>query len=72
MTAALTLALAGPLSSVPAHADEPALMGDVVVFNDEIVEPVSAPISTCGGALPMFSTASSTCADASRVSDDDA
>jgi hypothetical protein len=44
----------------------------VVIFNDEIVEPVSAPLSTCGALIPLLSTESSTCADASRVSDDDA
>ncbi|TMR88763.1 hypothetical protein [Nonomuraea basaltis] len=48
------------------------LIGDVTVFNDEIVEPVSLPVSTCGGLLAMFSKAPSDCRDASRVSDDDA
>jgi hypothetical protein len=64
------LALLAPMS--PAYADGPALTGDVVIFNDEIVEPVSAPVSTCGGALPLFSSSHSRCSDASRVSDDDA
>jgi hypothetical protein len=48
------------------------LIGDVIIFNDEIVEPVSLPISTCGSVLPLFSSAPSGCADTSRVSDDDA
>ncbi|NRQ36575.1 hypothetical protein HII36_32785 [Nonomuraea sp. NN258] len=63
---------------VPAYAEQPAqagprpLVGDVIIFNDEIVEPVSAPVSTCGDALPLFSNSKITCKDASRVSDDDA
>ncbi|GAA3562116.1 hypothetical protein GCM10022419_048490 [Nonomuraea rosea] len=49
-----------------------SLIGDVIIFNDEIVEPVSLPVSTCGALLPLLSKAPSTCKDASRVSDDDA
>lgn len=48
------------------------LLGDVIIFNDEIIEPVSLPISTCGGLLPLLSSAPSSCEGASRVSDDDA
>ncbi|MFI9595265.1 hypothetical protein [Nonomuraea sp. NPDC052265] len=48
------------------------LIGDVIVFNDEIVEPVSLPVSTCGGLLPVLSGAPTGCKDTSRVSDDDA
>ncbi|WP_283135345.1 hypothetical protein [Rhizohabitans arisaemae] len=64
--------------AAPAHAEgpgpakNPPLIGDVIVFNDEIVEPVSAPVSTCGGALPVLSSSDTNCKDASRVSDDDA
>ncbi|NUP77535.1 MAG: hypothetical protein HOV96_08300, partial [Nonomuraea sp.] len=47
-------------------------IGDVIIFNDEIIEPVSLPVSTCGGLLPLLSSAPSACKDASRVSDDDA
>ncbi|MEW9555915.1 hypothetical protein [Nonomuraea sp. NPDC050783] len=49
----------------------PPLIGDVTVFNDEIVEPVSVPVSTCGGAS-LLARAPATCKDTSRVSDDDA
>ncbi|WP_157383462.1 hypothetical protein [Nonomuraea coxensis] len=49
----------------------PPLVGDVTVFNDEIVEPVSVPVSTCGG-VSLFAQAPSGCKDTSRVSDDDA
>ncbi|MFB9530246.1 hypothetical protein [Nonomuraea roseola] len=86
--ATLGYALVGPAPGAPAHAavsgtarvhhQEPAptaarpLIGDVIVFNDEIVEPVSAPVSTCGGPLPLFSSATISCQGASRVSDDDA
>ncbi|TMR05381.1 hypothetical protein ETD86_53270 [Nonomuraea turkmeniaca] len=62
-----------------AYADDGAreggpapLIGDVTVFNDEIVEPVSLPVSTCGGVLSLLSRAPSDCHGASRVSDDDA
>ncbi|MER6512241.1 hypothetical protein AB0C33_09990 [Nonomuraea sp. NPDC048881] len=44
----------------------------MVVFNDEIVEPVSLPVSTCGGLLPVLSGAPTGCEGTSRVSDDDA
>ncbi|MFI6902777.1 hypothetical protein ACIBKY_16070 [Nonomuraea sp. NPDC050394] len=47
-------------------------MGDVIIFNDEIVEPVSLPVSTCGGPGVLFSTSVTDCGGASRVSDDDA
>jgi hypothetical protein len=68
---------AAPAAPAAAEAPETAkpassLIGDVIIFNDEIVEPVSAPVSTCGAALKLLSTGTSTCADASRVSDDDA
>ncbi|MFI7420782.1 hypothetical protein [Nonomuraea sp. NPDC049684] len=66
-------------SAIPAYASAPApsqgprpLIGDVVVFNDEIVEPVSLPVSTCGGLLPVLSGAPTGCEGTSRVSDDDA
>ncbi|MCK2216831.1 hypothetical protein MF672_023990 [Actinomadura sp. ATCC 31491] len=63
------------LSGVPAHAGTgrsgpPPLIGDVTVFNDEIVEPVSAPVSTCGG-VSLLAQAPAVCKDTSRVSDDD-
>lgn len=55
------------------HDEGPApLIGDVTVFNDEIVEPVSAPVTTCGGVLVLFSQTRADCPGASRVSDDDA
>ncbi|MFI6501657.1 hypothetical protein [Nonomuraea typhae] len=44
----------------------------MIVFNDEIVEPVSVPVSTCGGPMVLFSASATDCAGASRVSDDDA
>ncbi|MGP3933832.1 hypothetical protein [Nonomuraea sp. KM88] len=56
----------------PAAASGRPLIGDVIVFNDEIVEPVSAPVSTCGGLMPVLSTSPGSCDGASRVSDDDA
>jgi hypothetical protein len=74
-------AVAGVLFSgaAAAYADDEArdagpapLIGDITVFNDEIVEPVSLPVSTCGGVLQVFSQAPSDCRDTSRVSDDDA
>ncbi|MGN9784400.1 hypothetical protein ACTMTF_23400 [Nonomuraea sp. ZG12] len=56
-----------------APAGPPPVIGDVIVFNDEIVEPVSAPVSTCGALLPVLTKGGgSVCQDASRVSDDDA
>ncbi|RSN10537.1 hypothetical protein DMB42_16740 [Nonomuraea sp. WAC 01424] len=55
----------------PARGPRP-LIGDVIVFNDEIVEPVSLPVSTCGGLLPVLSRAPAGCEGTSRVSDDDA
>ncbi|WP_188187948.1 hypothetical protein [Nonomuraea sp. SYSU D8015] len=72
--------LAGVLfPGAAAHADDEArgsgpapLIGDVTVFNDEIVEPVSLPVTTCGGVLQVFSEAPAGCPGASRVSDDDA
>jgi hypothetical protein len=62
---------------VGAYAEETpkpqtSLIGDVIIFNDEIVEPVSAPISSCGGPLVLFSGSPTDCTGASRVSDDDA
>ncbi|MEV0826108.1 hypothetical protein [Nonomuraea rubra] len=48
------------------------LIGDVIIFNDEIVEPVSLPLSTCGGVVPLLSKSPATCEGTSRVSDDDA
>ncbi|WP_336208832.1 hypothetical protein [Nonomuraea sp. LPB2021202275-12-8] len=65
------LSLAAP-ACAQAGKPAPPLVGDLIIFNDEIVEPVSAPVSTCGSTLPVFSSGSSACADASRVSDDDA
>ncbi|MEU4574299.1 hypothetical protein ACBI99_31375 [Nonomuraea sp. ATR24] len=62
------LAQVSPAAAKPA----PPLIGDIIIFNDEIVEPVSAPVSTCGALFPVLSSGSSTCTDASRVSDDDA
>ncbi|MFC7583932.1 hypothetical protein ACFQYP_09330 [Nonomuraea antimicrobica] len=44
----------------------------MIIFNDEIVEPVSLPLSTCGGLVPLLSKAPATCQGTSRVSDDDA
>ncbi|MEO3870122.1 hypothetical protein ABGB18_14995 [Nonomuraea sp. B12E4] len=68
-----------PEAPEPAEPAEPAappgpapLIGNVTIFNDEIVEPVSLPVSTCGGLLPVLSKSPSTCKDTSRVSDDDA
>ncbi|MET8006002.1 hypothetical protein [Nonomuraea glycinis] len=59
--------------SAAAPAARPSVVGDVIIFNDEIVEPVSAPVSTCGALLPVLTKGgSSVCQDASRVSDDDA
>lgn len=49
-----------------------SLIGDVIIFNDEIVEPVSLPVSTCGGLLSVLSKSPASCDGASRVSDDDA
>ncbi|MFG1708982.1 hypothetical protein ACFLIM_37885 [Nonomuraea sp. M3C6] len=67
------------LPSAAAYADGEArkegptpLIGDVIIFNDEIVEPVSLPVSTCGSLLPLLGKSPSTCEGASRVSDDDA
>ncbi|MFI7129981.1 hypothetical protein ACIBQ1_30085 [Nonomuraea sp. NPDC050153] len=62
-----------------AHADEgsaaptgpPPLIGNVTIFNDEIIEPVSLPVSTCGSLLPLLGKSPTTCTGASRVSDDD-
>ncbi|HEX4817292.1 MAG TPA: hypothetical protein VFV66_31510 [Nonomuraea sp.] len=79
-TAFAAAAVAGALLPGPAYADDAApaatgpapLIGNVTVFNDEIVEPVSLPLSTCGGVLQVFSQAPSDCRDTSRVSDDDA
>ncbi|WP_157549944.1 hypothetical protein [Nonomuraea candida] len=56
----------------PAKSGPRPLIGDVIIFNDEIVEPVSLPLSTCGGLVPLFSKAPARCEGASRVSDDDA
>ncbi|MGN9842744.1 hypothetical protein ACTMTI_31930 [Nonomuraea sp. H19] len=56
----------------PRSAGPAPLIGNVTVFNDEIVEPVSLPLSTCGGLLQVLSKAPSDCEGASRVSDDDA
>ncbi|GAA3699070.1 hypothetical protein GCM10022224_076280 [Nonomuraea antimicrobica] len=58
---------AAPQKSGPAP-----LIGNVIIFNDEIVEPVSLPLSTCGGLVPLLSKAPATCQGTSRVSDDDA
>ncbi|GAA5081012.1 hypothetical protein HNP84_001943 [Thermocatellispora tengchongensis] len=65
--------------AAPAHADTPepggggsSLLGDIVIFNDEIVEPVSVPVSSCGKALVLFGKATTTCKGATSVSDDDA
>ncbi|MFC5835208.1 hypothetical protein [Nonomuraea insulae] len=61
-----------------AYADDapaksgPSLIGDVIIFNDEIVEPVSLPVTTCGGLLSLLSKSPASCDGASRVSDDDA
>ncbi|MEV4563344.1 hypothetical protein AB0K12_06180 [Nonomuraea sp. NPDC049419] len=49
-----------------------SLIGNVIIFNDEIVEPVSLPVTTCGGLVPLLSKAPGSCPGASRVSDDDA
>ncbi|PZG13586.1 hypothetical protein C1I98_39770, partial [Spongiactinospora gelatinilytica] len=57
--------------AVPA-APRPSLIGDVVIFNDEIVEPVSLPVTTCGGIVAVLSRQKQSCDGASRVSDDDA
>ncbi|MGW0805867.1 hypothetical protein [Nonomuraea sp. NPDC002799] len=67
-------------SGATAYADDDAgakgprpLIGDVIVFNDEIVEPVSLPVTTCGGLLHVLSKKTPIdCEGASRVSDDDA
>ncbi|MFC4117554.1 hypothetical protein [Nonomuraea zeae] len=68
--------LGGALLPGAAYADakqgSTSLIGNVIIFNDEIVEPVSLPVSTCGGVLSLLSKAPSTCKDTSRVSDDDA
>ena len=74
---AVTAAL---LCCTGAYADDDAaakpgpapLIGDVIIFNDEIVEPVSLPLSTCGGLVPLLSKSPTTCEGTSRVSDDDA
>ncbi|MGW0202450.1 hypothetical protein [Nonomuraea sp. NPDC003201] len=50
----------------------PPLIGNVTIFNDEIIEPVSLPVSTCGSLLPLLGKSPTTCKGASRVSDDDA
>ncbi|SEG91179.1 hypothetical protein SAMN05444920_107208 [Nonomuraea solani] len=76
----LSAVLPGVLFCGGAYADDAApekgpapLIGDVIIFNDEIVEPVSLPLSTCGSLLPVLSKSSpATCEGASRVSDDDA
>ncbi|MBF8193744.1 hypothetical protein ITP53_50320 [Nonomuraea sp. K274] len=63
----------GPLPAVHAKGKPPApLIGDVIIFNDEIVEPVSLPITTCGGVFSVLARTPSRCDGASRVSDDDA
>ena len=79
LSAVLGAVLGGALLPGAAYAADTAgkegpasLIGDVIIFNDEIVEPVSLPVSTCGGLLPLLSKAPSTCKDTSRVSDDDA
>lgn len=69
------LSMAGPAcagTATPKPGAPTPLIGDIIIFNDEIVEPVSAPISTCGAAVPIFARGDSACKDASRVSDDDA
>lgn len=58
--------------AAPAEPSPRPLIGDVIIFNDEIIEPVSLPLSTCGGLVPLFSKSPATCDGASRVSDDDA
>ncbi|MEQ4719231.1 hypothetical protein ABN273_22850 [Nonomuraea sp. B19D2] len=79
VTATVAAVMAGALFPHAAYADDaatqgggPSLIGDVIIFNDEIVEPVSLPVSTCGALLPVLSTSPGTCEGASRVSDDDA
>lgn len=56
----------------PARQGPAPLIGDVIIFNDEIVEPVSLPVSTCGAVAPVLSKAPAGCKGTSRVSDDDA
>lgn len=58
----------------PPEPAEPAppsgsLIGQIVIFNDEIIEPVSVPISLCGTNL-MSPGAKLKCGS-TRVSDDD-
>ncbi|MEU6714721.1 hypothetical protein ABZ897_24925 [Nonomuraea sp. NPDC046802] len=76
---AMIAAMVGMLSAAhAAHAEEApqkpptSLVGDVIIFNDEIIEPVSLPVSTCGGVLQVLSKNPSRCEGTSRVSDDDA
>ncbi|MFB9963818.1 hypothetical protein [Sinosporangium siamense] len=56
----------------PAPAPNTALIQNVTVFNDEIVEPVSLPVTNCQSLIPVLSKSSTNCKGASRVSDDDA
>jgi hypothetical protein len=82
ITVIAAAAVAGALITGPAYADDLApastgpapLIGPVTVFNDEIVEPVSLPVSTCGSVLQVLgeSPGDGDCRDTSRVSDDDA
>ncbi|MCG5217398.1 hypothetical protein [Streptosporangium sp. KLBMP 9127] len=72
---AVTAAL---LVAAPVHADAPEprknspLIGNTVIFNDEIVEPVSVPVVTCGTATPVLGRAKTVCKEGASVSDDDA
>jgi len=63
----------------PAEASEPAeqqpatspsLIGNITIFNDEIVEPVSVPVSLCG--VSLASTDVQQRCGKTSVSDDDA
>ncbi|MFI6735564.1 hypothetical protein ACIBI9_21790 [Nonomuraea sp. NPDC050451] len=73
--AAFVCSLAGAAHAegeAPRPSGPPPLIGNVTIFNDEIIEPVSLPVSTCGSLLPLLGKGPTTCQGASRVSDDDA
>ncbi|MDF5756447.1 hypothetical protein [Spongiactinospora sp. TRM90649] len=44
----------------------------MVIFNDEIVEPTSLPVTNCGPLVALGDGNRAQCDGASRVSDDDA
>ncbi|MEV5413303.1 hypothetical protein AB0K60_31275 [Thermopolyspora sp. NPDC052614] len=69
--AGMLLLLAEPAAAATGNAAPPRpLVGDIVIFNDEIIEPVSLPVSLCGTTV-AGNKARPRCGE-TTVSDDDA